>query len=116
MDRPAGQARNLQSPEQAPTQATSSRRHDGLLTAVGLVDILIGLWLIGEPWGALRWLGVAVLLVGVFLVAGGNRGLFGRLPLRSSALLQLGAGRIWMLVLTGLCLISRAILRMFGIG
>lgn len=104
--------------EKKPAVVPADRRRtrEGLLSAVGVLDILIGLWLIGEPWALLAWSGGLLLAVGVLLLVAGNLRVLRSLSWRTSALVQFGFGRLTLLVLTGLCLASRFILRAFGIG
>ena len=94
--------------------ASRERIHRRLLTVVGVLDLLFGLWVLsGDPTGS--W-GLAVGAIGlglVFLIAA-NRDPAQPFRWSVSSLYRLGAGRLSLAALLGMCFLARLIVRLIG--
>ncbi len=86
----------------------------GLLTAVGIFDVLLGFWFLASDATLLWWLGAGLMGLGLFFLATANRDKLQALPGFWSSLTRLGLGRLSLVALLGICLLARLLFRAVG--
>ena len=86
----------------------------GLLTAVGLLDVLLGFWFLASDATVLWWLGAGLMGLGAFLLATAHRDKIQAFPRLSASLTRLGLGRLSLVALLGICLLARLLFRAAG--
>ena len=95
---------------------TTSRAqtHTRLLVAVGILDILFGLWVFsGDPTGS-WWLAAGAIGFGLVFLAAANRSAARPYQWSIASLHRLGLTRVSLVAMLGLCFLVRLAVRLMG--